>query len=186
MFTILVCETASQFSAPARLAGSVLSGAPRTAAEPASGNREKNFPHRRGTARYRGLSRFAWFPCPPKAGGKNRNRPQAKSKKGAHLSADPSPAWRDRDFVPLCWTPGRCGGLTPAKRLKFRSHRTRRDHHRAPPGDRVADLATHLGTVWTLSTDLFSTQWPVASRTQHSAFLGMVQLACILILLRRW
>jgi hypothetical protein len=29
-------------------------------------------------------------------------KPQAKSKKGAHLSAGPSPAWRDRDFASLC------------------------------------------------------------------------------------
>jgi len=50
---------------------------------------------------------FHVSPAPAKQQLAASNKLQAKSKKGAHLSVGPSPAWRDRDFVPLCGTPGR-------------------------------------------------------------------------------
>jgi hypothetical protein len=74
--------------------GAVVFSAAGLAAEEAGDRRAKNIKkilRRRDIAGCGGM----WPDRPPATS----NKPQAKSKKGAHLSAGPSPAWRDRDFA---------------------------------------------------------------------------------------
>jgi hypothetical protein len=92
------------------------------------------------------------------------NKPQAKSKKGAHLSAGPSPAWRDRDFVRLCGLPATIG-IVLSSRFSVLSCAPRNLSAVTVASlmlQRVTAFPLHLGTVWSSWTDLFSTQWPVA------------------------
>jgi len=69
------------------------------------------------------------------------NKPQAKSKKWAHLSAGPSTAWRDRDFAPLCGlrtTIGMVLSSLPLSGISSQIPHWRSGFHLRAPGRRAA------------------------------------------------
>ena len=84
-------------------------------------------------------------------------KPQAKSKKGVHLSAGPSPAWRDRDFVRLCGLPATIG-IVLSSRFSVLSCAPRNLSAVTVASlmlQRVTAFPLHLGTVWSLWTGFF-------------------------------